>query len=118
MNEVALARQLRHAANQARLARGYASLLDDGSLEQAALQHAQRMRNLAFFDHQDPRDGSELSERLDAVRARHFSWAGENLALCPPDAELTVGLWLDSPGAPIEPPVPRGAPRRAGGRVR
>jgi uncharacterized protein YkwD len=98
VDEAALARLLRDATNLARMTHGCAPLVGDRLLEQAALQHAQRMRNLAFFAHQDPCDGKGLGERLDAVRAHALNWAGENLALCPPDAELTVRLWLDSPG--------------------
>jgi uncharacterized protein YkwD len=89
---------LMFAANRSRLRRGLGMLDVDPRLEQAAMQHAQRMRNLDFFAHEDPFDGTSLCERLQAVNARSPLWAGENLALCPGDPELTVTLWLQSPG--------------------
>lgn len=95
--EELLAEQLRCAANRARLAAGLGVLAPDVRLAEAARQHAERMRNLAFFAHDDPYDGTSLPERLDGVRARGLLWAAENLALCDDRPERAVELWLESP---------------------
>lgn len=89
---------LRRITNTSRAVHGLDPLRDDVRLGYAALQHAERMRNLGFFAHEDPFDGTLLGERLEAAGGGPFGWAGENLALCDDDAERAVRLWLDSPG--------------------
>lgn len=92
------AERLRAAANHVRHAHGLGLLAPDGRLSAAALHHAERMRNLRFFAHEDPHDGRSMAQRLAAVRASPLQWAGENLAMCDDDAMRAVRLWLDSPG--------------------
>jgi uncharacterized protein YkwD len=65
--------------NQARRDNGRPELPLDPALAAAARQHSQRMRDLGFFDHEDPSGGGNLAMRLAAAGVT-YSLAGENLA--------------------------------------
>jgi uncharacterized protein YkwD len=74
------------------------ALEHDEVLAAAARQHAQRMRNLGFFDHRDPFDHTRPHQRVRA--AGRWSWAliAENLAAGQLTPDEVLRGWLDSPG--------------------
>lgn len=104
---VAFAHALELLVNAHRRGVGLAALLRDPRLDVAARQHAQRMRNLVFFDHRDPYDGTAAPDRV-AAAADGGTWSviAENLAAGHRRADAVMHAWLTSEGhrANIEDP--------------
>jgi uncharacterized protein YkwD len=107
LNADALQRELDAAINEHRRRRGLRPLVPDPALAAAARQHSQRMRNLGFFDHIDPCDGTSALERVRAVDSRRWALVAENLAGGQWTAAQVLQGWLDSPGHRVNLEHPR-----------
>lgn len=91
-------RALEAAINAHRQRVGLHPLQRNAALAAAARQHSERMRNLGFFSHVDPRDGTSVTERVEAVNGRGWRILAENLAAGYETAEQILHGWLGSPG--------------------
>jgi uncharacterized protein YkwD len=87
------------AVNRERVRAGLDALAWDDALAREALLHSDRMRELGFFSHRDPRRGS-LRERLGPV-ARRWAVFAENIyqeeGMDDP-VKSAVASWMKSPG--------------------
>src|SRR4051794_18143904 len=98
VDELPLARAVEAEVNAHRRRIGLTTLAPHPVLTAAARQHAQRMRNLGFFAHDDPQDRTTVQRRVDAIDRRLWAVLGENLAAGSPRPGDIVQGWLDSPG--------------------
>jgi uncharacterized protein YkwD len=98
LNPQGMARDLEAAVNGHRQRIGLRPLNPHGVLAAAARQHSQRMRNLGFFEHTDPRDRTSAVERVRAVDRKRWALIAENLAAGQRTAAQAFEGWLDSPG--------------------
>lgn len=80
--------------NSARGQNGYAALVEDGALSEAA---AVRAREIArSFSHTRP-SGASFSSALSESGVSYL-WAGENIASGQKSASEVVNAWMNSPG--------------------
>lgn len=80
--------------NSARSKNGYAALIEDGALSEAA---AVRAREIArSFSHTRP-SGASFSSALSESGVSYL-WAGENIASGQKSASEVVNAWMNSPG--------------------
>jgi uncharacterized protein YkwD len=98
LDPAVLSRALDEAVDAHRRHLGLSELRRHPALAAAACQHSTRMRNLGFFDHADPYDGSSCHDRLDAIDPRRWALVAENLAAGQWTAEQIVQAWLESAG--------------------
>lgn len=87
--------RLLDAVNATRRVRGLAALAPDARLVRMAEAQAHAMADQDFFAHRGP-DGKGLTARLAEFRYA-YSFAAENLAGGPHDADETVAGWMQSP---------------------
>lgn len=92
--------QLRAAESALRTSRGQpvlALLRYDSCLERAAQQHAQAMVDRGFFDHDDPRTGTDPRARALAAGVPMSAFA-ENIAAGAGGLDAIFALWAESLG--------------------
>ncbi len=72
------------------------SLRWNGLLEQAAIRHAEDMKDHNFFNHKGS-DGTEVDKRATEAG---YNWSniGENIAFGYPDMPQVIKGWIKSPG--------------------
>ncbi len=92
------AAQLEQALNAYRREQGLRALAPHHALAGAARQHAHRMRNLDFFAHEDPYDGTSARHRVAAIARGPWALIAENLAAGADDADQVLAGWIASPG--------------------
>ena len=98
VDTIALARELEALLDDYRRSRGLRPLRPHSVLAAAARQHSARMRNLDFFDHRDPRDGTLPHQRVRAIDREPWRIVAENLAAGAWTARQILEGWIDSPG--------------------
>ena len=96
LDQLALA--LHEAASHERQLHRRAPLLLDDTLMIAAAHTAQRLRNLRFFEHDDPFDHTNPMDRVRTAGGTGYITVGENLARGYESARAAVEGWLRSPG--------------------
>jgi uncharacterized protein YkwD len=96
----ALERKAFGILNEQRASRGLAPLRWNEDMARVARLHSENMARYKFFSHQG-RDGSQVSNRANAIASRTWYSIGENIALnngFRKPVEMACQQWMTSPG--------------------
>lgn len=87
------------AINAYRTSNSAPALMEDSTLQQAAVKHAAYLKEKSLYTHRGPEGAEGVMKRVwNAGGKDKFDAAAENLSCDTPDAQMVLKSWIESDG--------------------